>query len=314
MVERKAGEENVRGDEISEQTDIREVEQISAHSGEILREEVAVDRAGRVVRNVALVGAVSRNGYRYSEDALRQAVALYPHKPVFLDHGAAAGRPQERSTRDLVGSIVEARYESGRVRGDIHVLGTEAGETFLALVESDAPAVGMSHVVRVERGSDPKVIESIQDVISVDAVVYPATTTTFRESVHETETSAVLELNEQIQELRQRLTLVEEERDRLQGIVRELSSTRETRQAESEVEVLLRRSGLPGYAVTGVLREILTEQKNPQERKRVIDDRWEVVRQAKRGVPCSLERGSRERRDDDRWIVEVLTGRAARES
>ncbi|MFO1022592.1 MAG: hypothetical protein U0903_18130 [Planctomycetales bacterium] len=172
------------------------------------------------------------------------------------------------------------------MRGDIQVLGTEAGETFLALVESDAPAVGMSHVVRVERGSDPKVIESIQEVISVDAVVYPATTTTFRESVQETDQHALLELNEQIQELQQRLTLAEEERDRLQGVVRELSATREKRQAESEVEGLLRRSGLPGYAVTKVLRDILTEQKSPQGRKQVIDDRWEVVRQGG-GAPQS---------------------------
>src|SRR5437870_725900 len=95
--------------------------------------EVLCDAAGRVVRNVALTGTQSRNGYRYTEEALRNAVPLYENKPVFLDHAANLARPYERSTRDLVGTIVQPRFEAGRIRGDIQVLPTEAGNTFLAL-------------------------------------------------------------------------------------------------------------------------------------------------------------------------------------
>jgi hypothetical protein len=69
------------------------------------------------------------------------------------------------------------------VRGDIRVLDTDSGRTFLALAESDTPGVGMSHVVLAERNADGTIVEKIRDVISVDAVVGPATTRTFRESV-----------------------------------------------------------------------------------------------------------------------------------
>ena len=63
------------------------------------------------------------------------------------------------------------------------VLDTESGRTFLALIESDTPGVGMSHVVMAERSRDGETVERIHDVISVDAVVNPATTTTFHESI-----------------------------------------------------------------------------------------------------------------------------------
>ena len=129
----------------------------------------AVEPQQRLVRNVALAGRESKNGYAYSEAALQGAVALYEHKPVFLDHAADKSRPQERSTRDLVGSIVNPRYDAGRIRGDIRVLETESGRTFLALAESDAPGIGMSHVVLAERSGDGALVEKIHDVISVDA-------------------------------------------------------------------------------------------------------------------------------------------------
>jgi hypothetical protein len=61
------------------------------------RSEARVDRAARLVRNVALAGPASRNGYRYAESALRDGAVLYERKPVFLDHAADPRRPQERT-------------------------------------------------------------------------------------------------------------------------------------------------------------------------------------------------------------------------
>lgn len=147
--------------------------------------ELHVDAERRVVANVALVGVTSRNGYRYAESALREAAGLYERKPVFLDHAPNVTRPQERSARDLVGHIVGARFEGGRVRGDVQVIDAEAGQTFLALAASDAPGVGMSHVVLAERGADRTVVEKIHEVVSIDAVVFPATTSSLRENHHE---------------------------------------------------------------------------------------------------------------------------------
>lgn len=145
--------------------------------------DLMVDRTNRTVRNVALTGVTSKNGYRYTEQALRAAAVLYEDKPVFLDHANDKSRPHERSTRDLVGTIVNPRYESGRIRGDIRVLDTDSGRTFLALSELDAPGVGMSHVVLAQRTAGSGAVDRIHDVVSVDAVVFPATTKTFRESL-----------------------------------------------------------------------------------------------------------------------------------
>ncbi len=161
------------------------LQQLTEHVDDWRTPDLLVDAANRLVRHVALTGVHSRNGYRYSEQALRQAIPLYENKPVFLDHAANFSRPYDRSTRDLAGSIVEPRYQDGRIRADIQLLDTEAGRTFLALAEANRPAVGMSHVILAHRSSDKSIVEEIHDVVSVDAVVFPATTSTFREQTDE---------------------------------------------------------------------------------------------------------------------------------
>ncbi len=144
--------------------------------------KLAIDPQARMVCNVALTGPDSKNGYHYSEAALRAATPLYDQKPVFLDHAPDRLKPRDRSTRDLVGNIVNPRFEDGRIRGDIRVLDTESGRTFLALANTNLPGVGMSHVVLAQRSTDGSTVESIRDVVCVDAVINPATTVTFRES------------------------------------------------------------------------------------------------------------------------------------
>jgi hypothetical protein len=161
------------------------------------RQFAEFDQPSRVFRNIALSGTDSRNGYRYSEQALRRAVRLYDQKPVFLDHAEKPADAAVRSTRDLVGSIVNPRFEEGRLRGDVRVLDTESGRTFLALAEGDTPGVGMSHVVLAQRSVDGTVVERIEDVISVDVVVRPATTSTFRESEESPPERPEVELREE---------------------------------------------------------------------------------------------------------------------
>ncbi|MGC1272389.1 MAG: hypothetical protein WBC44_01685 [Planctomycetaceae bacterium] len=147
------------------------------------RSAVVVERSTQSIRNVALAGTESKNGYRYRETALRTASSLYENTPVFLDHPTSVQRPRDRSARDLAGSVANVRFDGGRLRGDIRTLDTEAGRTLLALAEADGPGVGMSHVVLAERSPDGSTVERIVEVISVDAVVFPATTQSFRESV-----------------------------------------------------------------------------------------------------------------------------------
>ncbi|MCA8987531.1 MAG: hypothetical protein KDA78_07815 [Planctomycetaceae bacterium] len=115
---------------------------------------VRVDVEGMRVCDVVLVGRESRNGYVYTEEALRNAVGLYEGRPVFLDHAPRGQRPLERSARDLVGTIREVKYEEGRIRGSIDVVDTESGRTFLAMANAGASHVGMSHVVLACRSRD----------------------------------------------------------------------------------------------------------------------------------------------------------------
>ena len=145
------------------------------------RADMRVEHETRVIRNVALAGMRSRNGYRYSGEALRKAVALYESVPVFLDHPRSAQQPRQRSARDWAGSVRNARFDGTRLRGDLELVDTEAGRTLLALAATDGPGVGMSHVVLAERSEKGDTVDSILEVISVDVVAFPATTTTLRE-------------------------------------------------------------------------------------------------------------------------------------
>lgn len=133
----------------------------------------------RTIKNVLLVGLKSRNGYAYSEAALKAAVTKYSGKPVYLDH--ARDQRTGRSTRDLAGSVVSPRIEPDGIRGDVKTLATEAGKTLLGLAEDRIEGVGMSHVVVGVMSKDRKTVESIEDVLSVDAVSRAATTKSFFE-------------------------------------------------------------------------------------------------------------------------------------
>lgn len=264
------------------------------------RSEARVERAARLVRNVALAGPESKNGYRYADAALRSGAALYDRKPVFLDHAGDPRRPHERSTRDLVGSISEPRFEGGRIRGDIQVLDTEAGQTFLSLVESDAPGVGMSHVVLAERGGDGTVVERIHDVISVDAVVGPATTTTFRESIDPTtgDEAPAIEL----------LAGLRAERDRLAARVAVL----ERQQADADHRLAIEReltgSGLPEFAVTPAFIEQLRGA-DEAGRVRLIAERRALIGRCTSAAPRSFERNDTDSRDVTSAFVMAIRGR-----
>jgi len=246
-------------------------------------DELTVDATERIVRNVALAGQLSRNGYCYAESALLAGVTLYENKPVFLDHAENRQRPLDRSARDLVGSIVRPRFENGRIRGDICVLDTETGRLFLKLVESNAPGVGMSHVVLAERSADSQVVEKIVDVLSVDVVINPATTTTFRESCSDgSDRGGSAGPVDTPDETR---LLAEKECSRLTEQNRQLSCQLAALQEQEQVHDLLRRSGLPESAVSDCFRRQLIQAGTLLHRRQLIDDRIQLWEQARRLHP-----------------------------
>lgn len=150
--------------------------------------ETQIEHETRTIKNVALAGMASQNGYVYTETALREAAPLYERVPVFLDHPASVRQPRDRSTRDLAGRVRNVRFENNRLRGELQIFNTEAGRILFALAESEGPGVGMSHVVLAKRSNDGATVEKILEVISVDAVAFPATTKTFREGTNRPQT------------------------------------------------------------------------------------------------------------------------------
>lgn len=256
--------------------------------------EIRLDE--RMLGNVQLTGAASKNGHSYSTQALEDAARLYAKKPVFLDHAANLNRPLDRSARDLAGWVVEARYLEGRIRGDIQLLDTEAGRTLLALMSADTPAVGMSHVILARKNSDGSVVERIHDVISVDAVVFPATTAGMRESVDEDGEPASEELER-----------VTQERDELRGRCAAL----ETEIARYEVDRELAQSDLPAFALTESFRAQLVTISDPSQRSHLIAEQREFLFRARQRAPCSRGRASPDNRDaemDRRFVTVVKRG------
>jgi hypothetical protein len=279
------------------------------HVGDWRAGDLAVDFARRLVTNVVLSGGVSRNGRRYTEEALRDAAPLYERKPVFLDHAPQPARPFDRSMRDLIGSVLNPRFADGRVRGDIQVLDTEAGRTFLALIEANHPAVGMSHVVLAQRGSDPQVVERIHDVVSVDAVVFPATTQSFRESAPTSpkEWEALAEhfdptLAEHLREVTAELQSARGERDRLQEQLTSRQRDDERRVRSELIASELQSAALPDVAITPAFREQLEQLDDSAARQRFIAERAELVRRCRPQPPASQPRSPRAIAVDDLFV------------
>lgn len=239
---------------------------------------LTVDADQRIVRNVALAGTESKNGYTYSESALRNAVTLYEGRPVFLDHAQNRLNPHDRSTRDLVGSITNARFDQQRMKGDIRVLDTESGRTFLKLLEGGSPGVGMSHVVRARKSTDGTTVDEIAEVISVDVVINPATTRTFAESTQSE--SSLNKDDPSTENLAETAILhLRAEHNSLKQQHAELLTVVESLQRENDVHRLLAETHLPPRAVTEFFVQQLRQAPDTQTRRRLIDDRLALVKE-----------------------------------
>ncbi len=264
------------------------------HSLEWSTSELQIDREARRVTGVALTSEHSRNGYRYLPEALAAAVTCYNQKPIFLDHGRVPVKPQDRSARDLVGTVTNARFEQGTIKADIEVFATEAGETFLALVSANAPGVGMSHVVLAEKSADGATVTAIHDVVSVDVVAFPATTTTFREQQVTTGT-------------------LEAAQSQLQA-ARTIIATYEAQEQQRRINEWIAQSDLPEFALTSGLGELLRQAQTEGAARQYLQDQLNVLAIAQRQRPQSWSRLSGTAHDEavsTRAFVAALKGSKA---
>lgn len=202
--------------EESPATDRRqEVVQEYVHSaGQTLRVE-----SGRgVLRGVKLLGLRSRNGRRYEEPALKQAVGLYEGAKVNVNH-PERDPLAPRDYRDRLGVVRNVRVTPGEgLFGDLHYNPSHPLAEQLAWDAEHAPEnVGLSHNVlaRTRRDASVVVVEAITRVRSVDLVADPATTNgLFEHRLPDTDTDAADGLRAEVASLREQLEHAEQRADR----------------------------------------------------------------------------------------------------
>lgn len=160
--------------------------------------EATADPDTGVISDVKLLGSVSENGRRYTQEAMREGVRKYDGLPVYVGHSKTGST--DRGFHDLVARARNARFKESKsgIFGDVEII--DQGDTGRKLVEVARRApdlVGLSHEARgkVERGRDGN--DRVTEISSVDAlalVLDPASTSGLHESAE------VVELLEHIQE------------------------------------------------------------------------------------------------------------------
>lgn len=151
--------------------------------------ESQVEEATGVIRNVPLCGNFSKNGYsipatafRSSPDRVRE---LYENKPVCLNHDPS--KPRGRGIKELAAYVRNTSFRDGRPWGDLHTEGCPEGPTLIRLAKAKVPNVGMSHTARYTFNRNKTTVESVDEVCTVDVVLYPATTKSFTEQTSDGE-------------------------------------------------------------------------------------------------------------------------------
>lgn len=136
-----------------------------------------IDRDAGVLYGLSILGADSMNGRKYTESAMKNACRLYEGKPSNANHNTGKA---DASVYDRLGVWRNPRYQNGRIFGDFHYLKSHplAERLVEAAERPDLHTVfGFSHDAQgAERpGSGGSIIESIEEVFSVDLVADPAT-------------------------------------------------------------------------------------------------------------------------------------------
>jgi len=141
---------------------------------------------GNVIRRAKVLGFKSRNGRRYSREAVQRALQRYNNVRVFDNH---ADKPAgARNYADLIGKLSNPRLQEDGLFADI-VVNPEnpLGKALLHDAATNPRIVGLSHNAkgRTERRNGELVVVDIDEVDSVDVVLSPATTGGLYESFRE---------------------------------------------------------------------------------------------------------------------------------
>jgi len=140
-----------------------------------------IDRDTGVIYGVPIVRAgVGKNGEFYSRDVLRRAVPKYEGVRVYFEHDLA--RPRQRRLQDQFGVLRNARFDGRAIIADLHANPHHPLFEQVAWdAENGTRGVGLSHLVDAtdHRANGMTIVDSIDDVLSVDIVADPANVDSF---------------------------------------------------------------------------------------------------------------------------------------
>ena len=141
-----------------------------------------VNREGGFIDDVLICGTSSANNRDYPTAVFRRDFAKYEGRPVNADHG------REATVSRRLGWFSNVKVgEDGKPRGRLNLLKShDLYESVMEAAERNPALYGMSHVAMCKTRRDistgREVVESIEEVESIDLVADPATTPGFFES------------------------------------------------------------------------------------------------------------------------------------
>lgn len=141
----------------------------------------AAKRRKNIIENVHICGLVSKNGYTYSPEALKEAIPLYEAADVYVNHNSNKPRPIE----EKIGMSRNITFKEGTgLWGDLVLNEAHPAYPQIVWFADNMPSkVGCSHDVDGKINRSSKLVESIKTVHSVDLVSNPATTAGLTEGV-----------------------------------------------------------------------------------------------------------------------------------
>jgi hypothetical protein len=142
-------------------------------------QESQIDEAAGVIRDVKLLGKVSKNKRVYTEAALDESARFYNGIRVNLDHPPIHNAKSERKFTEGVGVIRNVRRAENEVRGDFHYLKTHPyGPSIAESARRFPESFGFSHNAEGETKmvNGQTYVEHITKAHSLDVVTRPATT------------------------------------------------------------------------------------------------------------------------------------------
>jgi hypothetical protein len=258
------------------------------------KERLRVDREMGIIRGVKLLGLESRNGRRYRDTALAEAVALYEGSKVNVNH--PKGHPlSPRDYQDRLGVIRGVEYRAGEgLFGDLYCNPKHALSEQLMWDAEHAPQnVGMSHNVlaRTSRDDGGTMVDAITKVQSIDLVADPATTQGLFE---QTDRAVLLDPDAKepqpdwdaltLEGLRlNRRDLVEQlegghaaQMEHVRNQLKEMAAREAASRRQQRVEELLEEHGLPLPDALGEAARQITSQRFVERLMNAADD--DVVR------------------------------------